>query len=128
VSGVGDLVAFINARLDELELAARAAQLTWTSDEEDDGRVVSMAGVYAYENGYEEPACELAHIALHDPAAVLADVESKRQIVAECHRELTRTQWNDIPDGTLIAELVLQMLALPFASHPDYDEKWAEEP
>ena len=63
------------------------------------------------------------HIARHDPARVLADVESKRRIV-ELARENTQ-RWEAgetqfLPDDTAC---VLQ-LASVFADHPDYQEAW----
>lgn len=43
-------------------------------------------------------------------ARALADVEAKRRIVRECRRA-----------GFL---RVLRLLAMPYADHPDYDERW----
>jgi hypothetical protein len=56
------------------------------------------------------------HIARHDPARVLAECDAKRRIV------------QDMPFvGECAAELLLrvgQILALPYAAHPDYREEW----
>lgn len=62
------------------------------------------------------------HIARHDPTRVLADVEAKRQIVADYLHLLT------VPGGSLAAhgEWVCRVLARPYAGHPDYDPTWRE--
>lgn len=64
----------------------------------------------------------LPHIARHDPARVLTDVEAKRRIIARMTM-LRRLRPGDLAaevcaDGTLCA------LALPYADHPDCDERW----
>lgn len=59
------------------------------------------------------------HIAHHDPARVLADLEAKRALVTELSRmERDEMGW----DG--IERKVLSYLALPYASHPDYRQEW----
>lgn len=69
------------------------------------------------------------HIALHDPARVLAEVESKRRLLdeivpkVESYWNAVSSEWGceyDDPDG----EDVLKLLALPYASHKDYREEW----
>ena len=75
-----------------------------------------------------------AHIARHDPARVLAECAAKRAIV-ELHRpEWFRREWPvrrpDVQLCPACAEQplwpcqMLRLLALPFASHPEYDEAW----
>lgn len=49
----------------------------------------------------------LAHIARHDPARVLAECEAKRRIVDESR-----------------SRLAMRLVALPYADHPDYREEW----
>ena len=62
-----DLIAFITARLDEDEAAAKAAQESAPSD----GELAQQAGPCVDEAGY-------VHIARHDPARVLREVAAKR--------------------------------------------------
>lgn len=141
------LCAFIFARLDEIETIARAAaqrdgaeQWSWYDRETDvalvpdpfteetlndgveGGYQVALRSTAAFPSEYggslpvfalgyaeEVPATTALHIATHDPAYVLADIDTKRQIL------------------NLIGSpgpMVLRLLALPFANHPDYDEKW----
>jgi hypothetical protein len=59
------------------------------------------------------------HIALHDPASVLADIAAKRAIVDECERA---QRYED--HGWALADAVLRLLALPYQSHPDYQQAW----
>jgi hypothetical protein len=84
---------------------------------------------------------DAVHIARHDPARLLADIAAKRQIVDE-HANGWEG-WEDPPTQDDIEQAycvrcqdrrshdamrwpcpTLKLLALPFADHPDYDEKW----
>src|SRR5215207_1175489 len=97
---MGDLAAFLTARLDEEYAAAKASY-----DEAVDYRIVG--GRYTED-----------HFALWKPARVLAEVEAKREII-ECCNE------HDLPrasQGSTWGSYVLRRLALPYADHPDYDE------
>jgi hypothetical protein len=120
------LVAFLKARLDEDEQAARAAVgfdygvREWA----DDGDPVNV------------------HIARHDPARVLREVEAKRRML-EAHSRphhcahLTGRGASSVVDGkpwVFYEEAhtqdtgdicdVLRLLALPYADHKDYREEW----
>lgn len=83
------ITEFLTARYDEREAAARASETkVWAST-----------------------VAEQAHIALNDPAYVLADIAAKRAIV-ELH-------------GTSVGmDAVLDLLAQPFAEHADFDPAW----
>ena len=145
---MSDLVAFLTARLDEDEAAAKAAPGSeWQAFTEDD---VAGASVYdeqwllLYPQRYSHDnklsnkrgatgpryiECtrdELAaHIARHDPARVLREVEAKRRILAaeldcetfhgNCHQ---RDPEHPAHCPTLAA------LAGAYAGHPDYEEAW----
>lgn len=67
-----------------------------------------------------------AHIARWDPARVLAECEAKRRIVAECdstfHMNTPPASTNS--EAVWVAEAVLQLLARPYASHPDFNPAW----
>jgi hypothetical protein len=111
------IVAFIRARLDEDEDAARAAGgQAWTWD----------GGLYAthptdevvdYVYGDNGP-----HIARHHPAHVLAEVEALRRVVDECEEVASMTQ-----AGFIFALRVVRLLAAIWRSHPSYDPAWAPE-
>lgn len=143
----GDVVAFLRTRLDEDEAAARAANGPhWRPG---DGNI-SEGGLYAldgdgadegrgwaiawFDLGQTNPGRQLpalssierhahansVHAAKHDPARALREVEAKRRILA-----LVTVNADGEPiyvDGYAEAWMdVLRLLALPYASHPDYD-------
>ncbi|MEU9218895.1 DUF6221 family protein [Streptomyces sp. NPDC048376] len=62
------------------------------------------------------------HIAAHDPAAALADLDAKLAVV-----DLCSTFLHDDEGGTdPCAEGTLRLLAQPFVGHPDHKgEEWA---
>jgi hypothetical protein len=96
-----DVVEFLRARLDEDEAAAKA----WLP--------------------FGNPNAEQRqHVASHDPARVLADVESKRGVVAKCEAALRgQTRPGEELMKTL-AVLVLEGLATAYADHSDFREEW----
>jgi hypothetical protein len=107
---VNEIMAFLNARLDEDEAIARAAVSFdyGVSDWCDDGDPVN------------------AHIARHDPARVLRDIAAKREILrrATFGGKLPRIA----PTPTLAVEVldrVVALLAQAYSDHPDYDPAWA---
>jgi hypothetical protein len=133
---VTDLVAFLRARLDEDEAAAKAAEensfapwaivnpgeVVYFEDRGDEGKPYIVAEC----DGVEEAE----HIARHDPARVLREVEAKRRIVDRYEDAVTR---QDDPAHSRIAafhevaeydDWVLPLLALPYSDHPDYREEW----
>lgn len=62
-----------------------------------------------------------AHIVRHDPARVLREVEAKRRLLAAC------AEYDDCPagmSGSGLAYHVEELLALPYADHPDYRDEW----
>jgi hypothetical protein len=68
------------------------------------------------------------HIARWDPARILAECEAKRRIV-ELHLTAMTTPPPPDPYQEGLVQgwrdtSVLQLLALPYADHPDYDPAW----
>jgi hypothetical protein len=143
------LVEFLMARLDEDEAAARAAasppweveimshvkdasvtHQTWEVGRNinfgylgDDHEIVSYG---TRDEGDGRSEANARHIARHDPARVLAEVDAKRRIV---ERFELRDREFDLADPTSMAlaasmHEALVLLALPYADHPDYDEAW----
>lgn len=133
---MNDAVEFLRARLRDDEQAARAAQ-------EDDGYaewdnpttgVVQAAGgdlqglIMASRNA-------AIHIARHDPARVLREVEAKRQIIDE-HSITQATVDGEVGFGCVMCHELdgqvraggycrtLRLLALPYADHPSYREEF----
>lgn len=114
-----DLVAFLRARLDDDEQAAREAAVWW-GDADEPGeaphwRPVPCGHIWNDQDGGiadEVADRHAAHIARHDPARVLAEVEAKRRMVDEHGNGTCRT---------------LRLLALPYADHPDYRPEWRND-
>ncbi|HLK73777.1 MAG TPA: DUF6221 family protein [Streptosporangiaceae bacterium] len=114
------LAAFLSARLDEDEAIAReAAGLTecWVAEEPAIG-VVLVDG---------EPLIEghiaglTAHIARHDPARVLREVEAVRAVVAAYEKSV-----RVVGEGLSVSNrrLVLAFAAV-YGAHPDFRPEWA---
>jgi hypothetical protein len=131
VVGVSGIVEFLRARLAEDEEAARAAtEGPWFADHpepkhwgDDPESALLVRGkvLCILDNQYGGPL-NVDHIVRHDPTRVLAENEAKRKIidwyeVADASFELHRDAWQ-------IMRQVLLLLAVPFAAHPDYDERW----
>ncbi|MEU5426885.1 DUF6221 family protein [Streptomyces olivoreticuli] len=147
-----DLAAFLRARLDDDEQAARAAKPgPWirhdhvagehADDAAPDGRPYgsAVADCRRVPDGYGVP--NALHIVRHQSARVLAEVEAKRRLVdlhqgegefpkcAVCAQPET---FDEDVDGNQErfrwAEstpcLTLRLLALPHADHPDYRQEW----
>jgi hypothetical protein len=135
---IADLAAFLRARLDD---TARKAQEALTDS--GTGRWFVGRKWNVYDEGDTTPhddeetnplvaygntlACS-EHIAEHDPARVLAEVDAKRCILAAHPARLPGwCSTCDVPgdtQGNVHGCLTLRLLALPFADHPDYREEW----
>jgi len=140
------IVEFLGARISEDEAAAQAAvgndgPPTWLQDNADgvyaarpdvDWDELCQSHTYGVPNECEfnPTACGVSvvddsvleharaeHIARHDPARVLAECEAKRRIVEYCSYELG-DEYERFP--------VLDLLAQPYADHPDFDPAWGK--
>ncbi len=158
------LVTFLRARLDEDEMTAMAAGdshpwVVWVQPDKGypqrvteygTARLICETYTGPWDNtGLKWPPTVANHIARHDPARVLADVQAKRAIldlhapvVSTAVAVLDGTGSRDVEPDTaeeiLSREVVclacfgapaapcktLQHLAAVYADHPDYDEKW----
>jgi hypothetical protein len=142
-----DLIAFLNARLDEDEAAAKDAS---GSDWRPGGSVWMMrahpsevqmvrtdAGLAVIHDDGSPSDAEAIHIARHDPARVLREVAAKRRIVGELANEVNtidadRDGWTGVHDRDLAAdpllgEVMLRTVAAIYSDHPDYRQEWAPE-
>ncbi|MFE6597215.1 DUF6221 family protein [Streptomyces albidoflavus] len=130
-----DLIAFLRARLDEDEVVALAASPgPWRPDEEGD-EVVAVDGITVAE-GFALSGRQLRatvyHIARHDPARTLAEVEAKRkavhfyeQAVHSLGASAPGAPPHDLMTGAAnTARAILQALATTYADHPDYRDAW----
>jgi hypothetical protein len=137
---VDDLLAFLRARLDEDEAAARAAppgpwRIKYGTPHAPlhpgyrPGALLDARDMELVSDKYGEVGPQHEHFARHDPSRVLRDVEAKRRILDtyEEARELARE------DSSLGAEMlsrseglwyVVHDLASVSSDHPDYREEW----
>ncbi|OQQ32280.1 hypothetical protein A6411_10770 [Prescottella equi] len=142
---MSDIVEFLRARLDEDEAVARAA-----SPQDDPVWWVDFTGVDDRPNiqtrvddlfgpwrtvAYGVAETDAYHIARHDPARVLREVEAKRAILAQ--EEEARAHYDHIKSsatypgveismGHVVAlATVIRHLASAYADHPDFQQEWA---
>lgn len=124
-----DIVAFLNARLDEDEQLAREASAFYDDDQTNgvpwnghEGKDLNgfMRYWIAPHLGVVNDVASGRHIGRHDPARVLAEVKAKREIVQFCDDDPPF-----IEGGYVYTSRVLQLLAGAYANHPDYDPAWA---
>lgn len=144
-----DLAAWLRQQLDTDERVATDAENNedarrWSaSDDPWSGRVLDGNGdIVVYDEG--SPSFqEATHIARHDPARVLAEVEAKRRIMAIHNRRadafpaLAGGPFDNCCDGCgfegpcedpVTEDIndcpILRLLALPYADRPGYREEW----
>lgn len=148
---MSDLIAFLRARLDEDEAAAKAAHLgPWDLETEVGGfgpvayvlmplppHKGARTGLTRYIPLGTQDADTAAHIARHDPARVLREVEAHRAILAR--HAATRGSFQLICpvcwtigriDGADLEGdpwpcVTVRHLAAVYSDHPDYDPEWA---
>ncbi len=131
-----DLLAFLNARLDEDEAAAKAAtpgpwfaltraevqrirakgedgpEETWTA---------AVGGVPVMSDDESRSDADRIHVALHDPARVLREVGVKRNLIAEyedCHNTGNSPEHYDGYWDAILG------FAAVCSDHPDYQQEW----
>jgi hypothetical protein len=170
-SVTADLVAFLRARLEDDEQAARAATAApwyhnpskqWLGPEEFERydrtrgeEFVGYGGPHPFTGCIaatgpaddQQAMADAAHIARHDPARVLAEVDAKRRIMAIHTVPLEAFAGSVIPgdpddrrcvgcgfgstEEPMVEDIddcpVLRALALPYRAHPGYRPEWAPE-
>jgi hypothetical protein len=118
---MNDLVEFLLARFAKDKAVAHEALSRSSYGLADSA--FEEAGELAQGEGARAPA--LTHIERWDPTHVLAEVESKRQVVDEYEETRDEAPPGDRYDGQLEAlERVVRILALPYAGHGSYREEW----
>jgi len=127
-----DLAAFLNARYDETEATAQKCAEVYPPpwDVSDRGwvaRVRADAPDFPIVAELEQDpggdgwlGDRLEHIALHDPARILADIAAKRRIIAEYEASVRA-----VGDGLSAPEhRIIHYLASVYADHEDYQPEW----
>jgi hypothetical protein len=136
-----DLIAWLRAQLDEDErmatTAAKLAGLRWRVEPYEPSEPGAFpTGVWIQEDGPGDMVHGVAvasgsfvadHIALHDPARVLADITAKRAILARhdgfaCAGCEARQLDEDEP---LSRCTLVRLLASVYAARPGYRQEWA---
>ena len=138
----GELVKFLNARLDELEAKAKVATPgPWEAVVDDHGRGEIDASVWADSIRYYvtekissggRHVADAEHIALHDPVRVLAEVEAKRGTIRLYEDTLSTIETFkghgvEARAHEVAAESYLNVIRLDaavYSSHPEYNESW----
>ena len=137
--GDRSLLDFVLARLDEDEATARAADVKqgdpeWYAthhiaghtvrsrrDNRPIARVEDLAGDDNEDvTGILDGRAASEHIARHDPARVLREVEAKRELLEASAESVD----SGGAEGAWSA-LILATVAAIYADHPDYDPEWA---
>lgn len=130
-----DLIAFFAARLDALEQVAREA----ADGDSGEWFMGDRWNVYRAEDAtrgdedyqgdehalvaYGNVKPQSVHIALNDPASVLADIAAKRAFLEDVVKVLGYTSTVTAEGGTLIR--MLKRFAGVYSSHPDWKATWA---
>ena len=126
-----DLIAFLTARLDEDEAAAKAAWgVEW------DWRYVAQPF------GERPSIAHTVHIARHDPARILREVEAKRAIVGiyagtlalvehplvikegQFAGKINARDYLDAKRELAVLKPAVEALAAVYRDHPDYRQEW----
>lgn len=113
---VEDLVQWLRAQLDEDERTARACP----GDGEWEARDIAVYGADL------SPEVR-AHMAAHDPARVLREIDAKRQLL-DRYEELRAASKEEGLIGDVTEEyqdFLLRMLAVPYSDRPGFREEWA---
>ncbi|WP_160051071.1 DUF6221 family protein [Nocardiopsis sp. FR26] len=115
---------FLRARFEEEKVAAVATRdaggegaAGWVHDEENGALDFGLPNRTLYSTPIGTFAAELEHAARYDPDRILREVNAKLRIVEMC--DATERAHRNSTAGDL-ARTVLDQLAAPYRSHPDY--------
>jgi hypothetical protein len=137
---MAELVQWLRAQLDTDERIARAATAgPWLVDCETyaealiagDGTTVIAGGRWGGEASAFESTEDALHIAAHDPARVLREIEAKRRIL-DLHSLVGTLQTGARIETVVSCPIcrvwpcsTVRLLALPYADRPGYRAEWA---
>jgi hypothetical protein len=124
-----DIRAFLLDMLSMDESAALGARATTDGHWNDASPIPNDVSLYSASG--KLTVGQHRHIARHDPARVLAEVDAKRRIIEQHHCSGVTCPRCSLgtEDGEVVFERdpcgTLRLLALPYAGHPDYRGEWA---
>jgi hypothetical protein len=133
-----DLVAWLRAQLDEDERLAKAAAVDGGPDWAPDGTFLAdlIDPLPSQRRAHPERIFLLTqedadHIARHDPARVLREVEAKRRIIDAYEEACERVRNPVTADNRAAARIaqfelegVVRLLAAAYADRPGYRAEW----
>ncbi|MEU3098534.1 DUF6221 family protein [Streptomyces sp. NPDC006967] len=112
-----DLVEWLRAQLDEDERTARAATPgPWRAGVRSGFDAVDGDG-WTVCNASD---VDVAHIARHDPARVLREIDAKRRTLIRCEEAMLSAS----PMLVHFAKQTAWEMALPYADRPGYRDDW----
>lgn len=131
-----DLVKWLERQLDEDERIARATMLTSTDKGEwtvtadprsGDDKPTGVLGTCIHigmigGNGDLDDPAQAIHIAEHDPARVLREVEAKRALLHDCVHTLEVEDY-----GYTLADKTIRRLASVYSDRPGFKDEWRIE-
>jgi hypothetical protein len=133
---MSDLIAFLAARLNEVEATAKAVQDRsdpwpgqWVADGNHALRTYNgWVLATSIPVGSEFAPGVLEHITLHDPADVLRDVEADRKLLAAYAEVAGMDRDDPEPEYAFgraagLGEAV-RLRAARFSDHPDFQQEW----
>lgn len=139
-----DLTAFLSARLDEDEAAAKAAASVAGPDWHHDNfsefgsrpttKIFSAAGSPLVDMLHYDDEEMAPFIVRHDPARVLREVEAGRRILATYaafqQRAAAQSEAGDMVGlgtwaATRMVHEIIKIRAAVWSGHPDYRQEWA---
>lgn len=110
-----NVVEFLEARIDEDEALARECILPENLVPYSDSRIPPVAPEQWGNLARNYLGGEMGeHCARHNPLRILAECESKRELLRDS------VNW----DGYTRNVTTLRALALPYSDHPDYKKEW----
>ncbi|HEU4422114.1 MAG TPA: DUF6221 family protein [Pilimelia sp.] len=137
-----DLITWLRIQLDEDERVARSATAgpwrhnpnkhwrkpgtTWFEEAVFAGPPGTDATCVAGTGETDDPQsmADAAHIARHDPARVLAEVDAKRRLLQQFELRGNSVRATVVPSTGGVWDDLLRMLALPYAGRPGYRAEW----
>src|SRR5258708_5479124 len=126
---MSDLAAFLTARLDEDEVAAKAAMNVYGADwNAQTGSEYLPARVYG-KGGRDRPGADTSRaypgdpIAGHDRAGVLGEVKAKRAILKAWEGD-GPMDFSEPPQFWAALDIAVRALAAVWSDPPDYDPAW----
>lgn len=126
-----DLVTWLREQLDEDERVAQAAHCeSWSVEPYQPSEPGALPGSTWVVTGIGDTVAAVNgsyradHLARHDPARVLREVEAKRRIVDSFAAGMEAAPLQRGTEGYAIVRMVLRLLVLPYSDRPGYKPEW----